>query len=178
MKDKEKRIEEIAKDIPYLTLDRTVFVGATETKNVSWMLSEEDNRLIAESLTEKGYQKIPEGSVMISKEEYEEYKKVVDGKAIMVENITDLNKLVQFPIEYDSKIFDDIAEFGNYIQEQASKETTEKIITKIKQFLSHVETVVDADKYSLYPEIGYKCSEVDDFLDQLEKECGTEIKEC
>lgn len=75
-----------------------------------------------------------EDSVVLSREEYEEYKKVVDGKAIMIENITDLNRLVQFPIEYDSKIFDNIADFGNYVQEQASKETAEKILDLIKTF--------------------------------------------
>ena len=54
--------------------------------------------------------------------------------------------------------------------EKGSKETAEKLIAKIKQFLSNVETVWEEDKYSLYPDVGYKCSEVDDFLDKLEKE--------
>ena len=73
-----------------------------------------------------GYRKIPEDSVVFPKEEYEYYKKIVDGKAIMVENITDLNRLVQFPIEYDGKMFDAIDDFGNYIDDQARKETAEK----------------------------------------------------
>lgn len=54
--------------------------------------------------------------------------------------------------------------------ERGSKETAEKIITKIKQFLGGVETIRGDDENKLQPEIGYKCSEVDDFLDKLEKE--------
>lgn len=50
------------------------------------------------------------------------------------------------------------------------KEPAERLIAKIKQFLSNVETVWDDDKYSLYPDVGYKCSEVDDFIDELEEE--------
>ena len=50
MTNKEKQIEEMANDIPYLTLDREVYVGFTEMKNVSWTLSEEDNKVIAEVL--------------------------------------------------------------------------------------------------------------------------------
>lgn len=54
--------------------------------------------------------------------------------------------------------------------EKGSKETTEKIIAEIKQFLSSVETVRGDDENKLQPEIGYKCSEVDNFLDKLAKE--------
>lgn len=54
--------------------------------------------------------------------------------------------------------------------ENGKKETAEKIIAEIKQFLSGVETVRGDDENKLQPEIGYKCSEVDNFLDKLEKE--------
>ena len=154
MKDKEKQIKEMA-----IKLQKMVREVMHDIEDYSWKdIAKELYKII-----------IPEDSVVLPKSEYEEYKKVVDGKAIMVENITDLNRLVQFPIEYDNKIFDDIADFGNYVQEQAQKETAEKLIARIKQFLSQVQTVVDDDKYSLYPKIGYKCSQVDDFLDEIEK---------
>ena len=72
---KEKQIEEMAKDIPYLTLDREVFVGATEKRIVGWTLSEEDNKMIAKALIEQGYRKITENEVVISKKEYEKITK-------------------------------------------------------------------------------------------------------
>ena len=75
MKDKEKQIEEMANDIPYLTLSRQVFVNMTEMKKVGWTLSEEDNKVIAEVLVKQGYRKLPENSVVLSKEEYEKITK-------------------------------------------------------------------------------------------------------
>ena len=74
MKDKEKQIEEMAKDITYLTLDREVFVSATNTKKVGWTLSEEGNKLISETLISKGWTKLPEDSIVISREEYNDLK--------------------------------------------------------------------------------------------------------
>ena len=56
--DKKEMIEEMASDIPFLTLDREVFVSATEKRKVGCTLSEEDNKVIAEELYEKGYRKI------------------------------------------------------------------------------------------------------------------------
>lgn len=39
---KEERIKEIAKNIPFLTLDREVFVSSDRKEWHNWMLSEED----------------------------------------------------------------------------------------------------------------------------------------
>ena len=55
--DKEKRIKEIAKDIPFLELEREVFVSSDRKEKHSWMLSEEDTTVIAEVLYDKGYRK-------------------------------------------------------------------------------------------------------------------------
>lgn len=94
--EKEKIIEEMAKDIPFLTLDREVFVGATEKRKVGWTLSEEDNKVIAEELYNAGYRKIPEGSVVLSKEEYEKMKSLYDcGNGYMTSQIGDLPLTVE-----------------------------------------------------------------------------------
>ena len=110
MKDKEKQIEEMAKDIPYLTLDRTVFVGAIETKNVSWTLSEEDNKLIAKELISKGWIKPAEDSVVLSREEYEKQK----AESVHI-------NIVEKIVENERKV--------------ASKETAEKIFDILYQWL-------------------------------------------
>lgn len=80
MKDKEKQIEEMAKDLePFITLHREVYVSANRKERHAWMLSEEDNEVIAESLVAKGYRKLPEDSVVLSREEYEEYQSFKNG---------------------------------------------------------------------------------------------------
>lgn len=78
-------------------------------------------------------------SVVLSREEYEEYKKVADGKAIMVENITDVNKLVQFPIEYNNLKFESMDDYSNYIQDEARKETVEKFAGLLFKYITTPE---------------------------------------
>lgn len=153
MKDK-KMIEEIAKDIPYLTLDRTVFVSATETKNVSWTLSEEDNKVIAEVLVEQGYRKLAEDSVVLAKEEYDKLleqrrkarseKKRFKNKYLALKS----NCVVLSREEYENiyeqaeqNVLANISDGGTSCQwcieqheKKASKETVEKIIDLIKTF--------------------------------------------
>ena len=108
MKDKEKQIEEMAKDIPYLTLSRRVFASMTEMKNVGWTLSEEDNKLIAETLISNGWIKPDKDSVVLLREE--------------------LNNI-------ENKCFDNGFDKGAEIgRANASKETAEKIICLIKSF--------------------------------------------
>ena len=60
----------------------------------------------------------------------EDNAKIKQGKAIMLDGITDLNRLVQFPVGYEGKNFEDIAELGNYIQEQAIKDAAKDILDK------------------------------------------------
>ena len=133
MKDKEKQIEEVAKK----------FCPKYKNERCDKIYICEFNCEIC-----KFIESMLKNSVVLPKSEYEEYKKVADGKAIMVENITDLNRLVQFPIEYDSKFFDDIADFGNYIQEQTRKEMVEKLNQKE---LSGKETKIDATETIIKP---------------------------
>ena len=55
--NKEERIKEIAKDIPFLELEREVFVSLDRKEKHAWTLSEDDNKQIAQVLIEKGYRK-------------------------------------------------------------------------------------------------------------------------
>ena len=55
--EKQIKIKEIAKDIPFLNLEREVFVSLDRKEKHSWMLSEEDTVVIAEALYDKGYRK-------------------------------------------------------------------------------------------------------------------------
>ena len=121
-----------------------------ETRWDGYMAVANSEKIVEELL--KHYKIVDKDSVVISKEEYERLQNLLTKR----QNVIDSYK----------KCIDK----RNSAIKQASKETVDKLITKIKHFLSNVETVVEKDKYSLYPEIGYKCSEVDDFLDELEKE--------
>lgn len=156
MKDKEKQIEEMAKDLePYIDLKREVFVSATEKKNVSWMLSEEDNKVIAESLVEQGYRKLPKDSVVLSREEWEEYRELKLG--LILENLYICKQLIATEVvdclrthlpkdyEYLADWFEEhyavnknheleYEQLKKYLEKpltQASKETAEKILKEI-----------------------------------------------
>lgn len=122
---------------------------------------------MCENFVDLGYQKVEKDDIVISRKEYEALKLIESyhikscGKNSIVLTREEQDKLYQ-------KGFDDGKEFAEKFYKPLVKaETVEKLIAKIKQFLSNVETVLEDDKYSLYPEIGYKCSEVDDFIDEL-----------
>lgn len=54
---------------------------------------------------------------------------------------------------------------------QDDKECTQKVITKIKQALNNVETIVfDNSMNTLQPTIGYNMKQVDDLLDEIENQ--------
>ena len=159
MEDRKKQVEEMAKEL-------IIAFG--------WKFGRPNEfEYIAEYLVEQRYQKLTKDDVVLSKEEYEEYRKVVDGKAIMVENINDLNRLVQFPIEYDNKTFEDIADFGNYVQEQASKETAEKFVEKFENGIDKLDIILHEDNDEQYVSI----NQLIEFVDELAKQCGFEVKE-
>lgn len=90
--NKEQQIEEMARDLPFLTLERDVHISSTNVEKRAWTLSEEDNKIIAEALYNAGYRKIPEDSVVLSREEYEKLKSLYDTQkgAIMTSKIGDL----------------------------------------------------------------------------------------
>nr|DAI85888.1 MAG TPA: HEAT SHOCK COGNATE 71 KDA-PROTEIN COMPLEX, APOPTOSIS, PROTEIN FOLDING.9A [Caudoviricetes sp.] len=55
--NKEQQIEEMARDLPFLTLERDVHISSTNVEKRAWTLSEEDNKIIAEALYNAGYRK-------------------------------------------------------------------------------------------------------------------------
>lgn len=118
---KQEMIEEMANDIPYLTLDRTVFVGATETKNVSWTLSEEDNKLISKELISKGWIKPPKDSVVLSKEEYKELKHYED-EMYRLQGVVD---------QLTNEGWDILDEKEEKIRQSERKETVEKFVNDL-----------------------------------------------
>lgn len=69
--DENKEIEEMARDLPFLTLERDVHISSTNVEKRAWTLSEKDNKKIAEALYNAGYRKLPEDSVVLSREEHE-----------------------------------------------------------------------------------------------------------
>lgn len=75
-------------------------------------------------------------------------------------------------INKDSVILtaDEFAGLKKYAYEKGSKETAKTLITKIKQALNDVETVIsDNSMNTLQPNIGYNMKQVDDLLDEIEK---------
>lgn len=73
--NKEQQIEEMARDLPFLTLERDVHISSTNVEKRAWTLSEEDNKIIAEALYNAGYRQIDENCAVITKAELKEYKR-------------------------------------------------------------------------------------------------------
>jgi hypothetical protein len=146
---KHKQIEEMAYIIENAF---KVYFGAND------LVDPEDFPYQAKDLAKElleHYQVVDKDSVVLSMEEYEILTKDIEKPTdeVLKRLIVGKNLLIDKAVK---KTID-----------ETIKETTEKLVAKIKQFLSNVETVVEDDKYSLYPEVGYKCSEVDDFIDEL-----------
>ena len=101
--DKNKEIEEMARDLPFLTLERDVHISSTNVEKRAWTLSEEDNKIIAEALYNADYRKISEDNICEAvekpvntpKRKYESIEDIVrvfvvkDGKILYVTNIFD-----------------------------------------------------------------------------------------
>lgn len=101
--DKNKEIEEMARDLPFLTLERDVHISSTNVEKRAWTLSEEDNKIIAEALYNAGYRKISEDNICEAvekpvntpKKKYESIEDIVrgfivkDGKILYITNILD-----------------------------------------------------------------------------------------
>ena len=67
-------------------------------------------------------------------------------------------------------------EFKNQLA-KANNETAEKIFKKVREMLNSCQTVYEDDKYLITPNVGYLMKDVDDGLDELEKQFAVEIKE-
>lgn len=86
--NKEQQIEEMAKDI-----NNTWFVKSNgDICGTNVKLKKNDIKMIAHQLVLEGYRKLPEDSVVLSREEYEKLKSLYDTQkgAIMTSEIGDL----------------------------------------------------------------------------------------
>lgn len=144
MKDKEKQIEEMAKsDKDLMQLCKLLFEN--------W-----DGTVInvAKTVLEHYQPKLPEDSVVLSREEKQEYENLV--------------KL----LIYDKPIKSRVYEFVKDTKYQASKETAEKY----KGFIRELLTNGDDSITTYYGDVKYRLIREDD-LQELAKQFGVEIKE-
>lgn len=152
MEDKEKQIEKMEYDISYID-DNGYYYDEDGYQQDAYA----DCHKIAEELIKKGWIKPDENNLVLSRELLE-----VNGVKSVDELVIISRPNLMAKLELKEK--------------EVCKETTEKLITKIKQSLCSVETIV-GDTHKLQPEIGYSMREVDDLLDELAKEFDIEIKE-
>ena len=106
--------------------------------------------------------KLPEDSVVLSKEEYYELKQAKKLLEIVKEEI---NNLADANIKYSIAL------------ENKDKDTTEKVIKKVREMLDNCETIYENDEHLITPNVGYLMKDVDDGLDEIEKQLNVEIKE-
>ena len=139
----------------------------------------------AEKLLNLGYRKLPEDSVVLSREEYEKLRSLydceqgsymtssigdlpltVEGLRKAVDEITRLNRVEAELQELNIKYYNEAKDSRRELK-QASKETAEKILNTIYDKLNTFEAVYEID-YESY---------VNDVLWEITKQFGLEIKE-
>ena len=131
MKDKEKQIEEMAKDYYGYSIDL-----------------EDDCKFVAEEMYNKGYRKLPEDSVVLSREEYENKKIIVEMSGGHKLKLT-IGKF---------------GEMSKVLEEYTRKETAEKILNETMRI-----PVIDG-KF-------VKVDDLIDKLEEIATREGVEIKE-
>ena len=165
---KQEQIEQMAKIIDDRLVEANLWLGSMNKGKGYW---------IAEKLVEYYQPKLPEDTIMLSKEEYEKIKSLYDNtkKAYMtssigdlpltveglrkaVDEITRLNKVEAELQELNIKYYNEAKDLRRELK-QVSKETTEKIYTKIK------------DSFLMNSKNSYKLKL------WLEEQFGLEIKE-
>ena len=118
MKNNEKQIEEMAK-----VIGNTWLVDLEgDTKDVCEVLDEVDIKGIARELYEKGYRKLPENSVVLSKEE--------------------LNKKYVSRDTYDAEI-----EYRKVLEKRVNKVTAEKIYLQAKAIVDATKHMAQGREY-------------------------------
>ena len=142
MKDKEKQIEEMAKHIDDRLIDARGYLGSMNKGEGYW---------IAQKLVEHYQPKLPEDSVVLSREELN--KNYVQ------------RELYEHSIKYRCLP----PEFGKIVNEaklQSRKETAEKIYSRAKAIVNATKHIVQGKPYLHL-----------DALKEIIKSCGVEIKE-
>ena len=151
---KQEQIDEIAKDIHRVC---TACSGEMFDEYTC-------DRCQAKLLIEKGYQKLPKDSVVLSREEYEKLKSLydnqkgaymtsnigdlpltVEGLRKAVDEITRLNRVEAELQELNAKYYNEAKDLRRELK-QACKETTEKILKDFKLWAreyQNKDTVVD-----------------------------------
>ena len=149
-------IEEMAKDIPFLTLDREVFVGATEKKKVGWTLSEEDNKVIAESLIKQNYRKLPKGSVVLTSEQYSNYLILQTNEEWLKNKATELQT-------DNERLYKNLGKF----KEQVRKETAKAFAKELRNFIYLCDDIeIDCNTYE----------KISNKIDEIAKQFGVEVQ--
>lgn len=180
-----KEIEEMARDLPFLTLERDVHISSTNVEKRAWTLSEEDNKIIAEALYNAGYRKISEDNICEAvekpvntlKRKYESIEDIVrgfvvkDGKILYVTNILDgyrheFKDIYEICDELNNnmKEIDRLMELNNHLRFQL--EECKKLT--VKEFAEKLKNVIhERDYVQGYAEIGL-IEEIDELLKEYE----------
>lgn len=167
---KEQQIKEIARDLPFLTLERDVHISSTNVEKRAWTLSEEDNKIIAEALYNAGYRKVSDSEVELQELNIKYYNEAKDLRRQLADTkvekrIAELeNKRLNKAINNVQKGFDN----GEFISKDCK-------ISALKQFAEKLKKKV----HNYYPSIDSYCTSrhvilVKD-IDELLKEYANEI---
>ena len=106
--------------------------------------------------------KLPKDSVVLSNEEYEKLQN--ENKRLFYQNCN---------LRIENKSLEENLE----IEALKSKEMTKGFIAKVREMLDNCETIYEDDGYLITPNVGYLMKDVDDGLDEIEKQFSVEIKE-
>ena len=146
--DKQKQIEEIAKDLCKNASPCTlVDWGDCERKADCGKVC-----MQAKTLYDLGYRKIPENAVVLTREEYDD---LIKGRANLV-----------CSVEVDTKKV--LKEIQEYIG-QVRKETAEKFAERLKELLKEREYKTGCSAHMLWTDTAEKC------IDEICKELGGEL---
>ena len=179
MKDKEKQIEEMAKDLTK-HIDKTIY----------GVRSSNEREKCATFLVDKGWVKLPKDSVVLSREEFEEKYETSEKFMAVVRELEDLkqnleDKVVLTKEEYEKyKIIEYMGKKSTTIpaykliktfrgvEEQASKETAEKFAEKLENGIDKLDIILHEDNDEQYVSI----NQLLEFIDEIAKQFGVEIK--
>ena len=145
MKDKEKQIEKI--------LEKVGIRYGIDVGGIDYIVN-------AHKLASYLQPKLSKDSVILSKKEYENLQSNVKRLAYQNCNLKIENKNLEEDLE---------------IKTLKNKEIVEKILNKVRAMLWSCNTIREHDEYTITPNIGYLMKDVDDGLDEIEKEFSVVI---